>query len=85
MAEHLAPVLYYFGVHLLYGSMVWLAAWTLTSIPRGSATTKYWIWLATSLNFILPVGAILDKLFAPHLSWATPLELSTRCTAMESR
>jgi len=53
--------------------MVWLAAWILTSIPRGSATTKYWIWFATSLNFILPLGAVLDKLLAPHLSWARPL------------
>jgi len=55
--------------------MVWLAAWVLTSIPRGSATTKYWIWVATSLNFILPVGAVLDKSFAPHLAWARPLSV----------
>lgn len=75
MVEHLAPILYYFGVHLLYASMVWIAAWVLTSIPRGSATTKYWIWVATSLNFILPLGALFDKLFAPHLSFAKPLAL----------
>jgi beta-lactamase regulating signal transducer with metallopeptidase domain len=65
--------LYYFQVHLLYASLVWLAAWVLTSIWRGSATTKYWIWLATSLNFILPLGAVLDKVLASHLSWAAPL------------
>jgi beta-lactamase regulating signal transducer with metallopeptidase domain len=65
--------LYYFDIHLLYASMVGLAAWALTSIPGGSATTKYWIWVATSLNFILPVGAVLDKLWARHLSWAAPL------------
>jgi beta-lactamase regulating signal transducer with metallopeptidase domain len=73
MHEHIAQTLYYLGVHLLFASMVWTAAWVLTSILRGSATTKYWIWLATSLNFILPLGAILDKIWAPHLSWARPL------------
>jgi beta-lactamase regulating signal transducer with metallopeptidase domain len=36
-------------------------------------TTKYWIWVATSLNFILPVGAVADKLWASHVSWAAPL------------
>jgi hypothetical protein len=34
---------------------------------------KHWIWFATSLNFIVPVGAILDRLFAPYLSGARPL------------
>jgi beta-lactamase regulating signal transducer with metallopeptidase domain len=73
MHEHIARALYYFDIHLLYASMVGFAAWALTSILGGSASTKYWIWVATSLNFILPVGAILDKLWALHLSWATPL------------
>ena len=73
MHEHMARALYYCQVHLLYASIVWLAAWALTSILPGSATTKYWIWVATSLNFILPLGAVLDKLWAPYLSWATPL------------
>ncbi len=73
MAEHLAPVLYYAGVHLMYASCVWIAALVLTSVPHGSATTKYWIWLATSLNFALPSGALFDKLFAQHLSFARPL------------
>jgi len=71
--EQIARPLYYLGVHLLYASLVWLAAWLLTSIPRGSATTKHWIWLATSLNFMLPLGALLDKLLARHLAWASPL------------
>src|SRR5690349_1378617 len=71
--HELARVLYYLGVHLLYASLVWCAAWALTSIPRGSATTKHWIWVATSLNFMLPLGALLDQLLAPHLSWASPL------------
>jgi beta-lactamase regulating signal transducer with metallopeptidase domain len=73
MIEHIARPLYYLGVHLLYASIVWCAAWLLTSIPRGSATTKHWIWLATSLNFMLPLGALLDKLLARHLTWASPL------------
>jgi beta-lactamase regulating signal transducer with metallopeptidase domain len=73
MHEHITRALYYLEVHFLYASMVWIAAWLLTSIGRGSATTKYWIWVATSLNFIFPLGAVLDKAWAPHLSWAAPL------------
>ena len=74
---HLSPtrVMYYFGVHLLYASIVCLLAWLLTSIPRGRATTKYWIWVATALNFITPLGAIADGLGRSHLRWATPLPL----------
>jgi beta-lactamase regulating signal transducer with metallopeptidase domain len=75
MHEHIARGLYYFQVHLLYASVVALAAWVLTSIRGGSATAKYWIWVATSLNFVLPVGSAVDKLFASHLSWAAPLGL----------
>lgn len=73
MHEHITRALYYLEVHLLYASIVWIAAWALTSVRHVSAGTKYWIWLATSLNFILPVGALLDKLWAPYVSWATPL------------
>jgi beta-lactamase regulating signal transducer with metallopeptidase domain len=29
--------------------------------------------LAAALNFVLPFGAVLDGLFAPSISWATPL------------
>jgi Zn-dependent protease with chaperone function len=75
MHEHIARVLYYFEIHLLYASIVGLAAWGLTSIRGPSATTKYWIWVATSLNFILPVGALVDRLWSSHLSWASPLGL----------
>jgi len=64
--------LYYYEVHLFYASAVAAAAWLLTSLPLGSATTKYWIWVATTLNFILPIGAVLDKSFTAHLGWATP-------------
>ena len=73
MHEEIARALYYFEVHLLYASIVCLAAWALTSIRGGSATARYWIWVATLLNFILPVGAGLDRLWAAHLSWAAPL------------
>ncbi len=73
MHEHIARALYYFDVHLLYASIVWFAAWVLTSIRLGNPTTKYWIWVATSLNFIFPLGAVLDKAWASHLSWAAPL------------
>jgi Zn-dependent protease with chaperone function len=73
MLEHVTRALYYTNIHLLFASAVGVAAWVLTSLPIGSATTKYWIWVATSLNFILPVGAVLDALGAPHLRWASPL------------
>ena len=71
--KQIARPLYYLGVHLLYASLVWLAAWILTSIPRGSGTIKHWIWVATSLNFMLPMGAVVDKSLASHLGWASPL------------
>jgi beta-lactamase regulating signal transducer with metallopeptidase domain len=71
--EHVARVMYYCTVHLLYASIVASAAWVLTSILRASATTKYWIWVATAFNFILPSGALIDELLAPHLTWAKPL------------
>jgi beta-lactamase regulating signal transducer with metallopeptidase domain len=73
MHEQITHAIYYFEVHLVYSSIVWIAAWLLTSIPGGSATTKHWIWLATALNFILPLGAVFDTLWAPYISWATPL------------
>ena len=73
MHEHIARAMYYFSVHLLFASMVAAAAWALTSILRASATTKYWIWVATAFNFVLPSGALIDELWAPHLKWASPL------------
>jgi beta-lactamase regulating signal transducer with metallopeptidase domain len=65
--------MYYFSVHLLFASMVCLSAWALTSISRASATTKYWIWVATTFNFAVPSGAFIDKVWASHLTWARPL------------
>jgi beta-lactamase regulating signal transducer with metallopeptidase domain len=75
MIEHIARGVYYVEIHLLYASIVWSAAWVLTSIRGASATAKYWIWVAASLNFILPLGAVIDKLWASHLSWARPIGL----------
>ena len=72
MHEHIARIAYYITVHLLNASLVCIAALLLTSIGRGSATAKYWIWVATSINFVFPLGAILDKSLAAHLSWARP-------------
>jgi bla regulator protein blaR1 len=71
--EHIARTMYYFSVHLLYASIVGAAAWLLTSIRGASATTKYWIWVGTAFNFVVPFGALIDKLWAPHLRWAAPL------------
>jgi beta-lactamase regulating signal transducer with metallopeptidase domain len=71
--EHIARAMYYFSVHLLYASIVAAAAWLLTSIRGASATTKYWIWVVAAFNFVMPVGAAVDKLWAPHLTWAAPL------------
>lgn len=73
MHEHIARTIYYFSVHLLYASIVGAAAWVLTSIRGASATTKYWIWVLTAFNFVVPTGAMVDKLWAPHLAWAAPL------------
>jgi hypothetical protein len=31
------------------------------------------VWIATSFNFVLPLGAVVDKSLAAHFSWAKPL------------
>jgi len=56
-------------LHLLYASIVWIAASLLTSVPRGSATTKYWIWVATSINFVLPLSALPARWWPSRLGW----------------
>jgi beta-lactamase regulating signal transducer with metallopeptidase domain len=73
MHEHVAPAVYYLEVHLLYASIVCLAAWVLTSLWKGNATWKYWIWVATSLNFIVPLGGFINRFGASPVSWATQL------------
>jgi beta-lactamase regulating signal transducer with metallopeptidase domain len=73
MYEHVAPAVYYLEVHLLYASIVCLAAWVLTAIWKGDATWKYWIWVATSLNFIVPLGGFFNRFGASPVPWATQL------------
>jgi beta-lactamase regulating signal transducer with metallopeptidase domain len=73
MHEHVAPAVYYLEVHLLYATVVCLAAWVLTSIWKGAATAKYWIWVATSLNFLIPLGGFFNGFGASHVRWATQL------------
>lgn len=73
MHEHIARTMYYFSVHLLFASMVACAAWVLTSIRNASATTKYWVWVVTAFNFLVPLDALIDKLWTRHLAWAAPL------------
>jgi len=63
-------------IHLAFASLVALAAWAVTSLipSRMSATAKYWIWVATSMNFVLPAGVLVDRLRPPNVAWALPLE-----------
>jgi beta-lactamase regulating signal transducer with metallopeptidase domain len=68
----MAQPIYFAVIHLLFASLVWLAVWMLTR-AHASATTKYWIWVVTSLYFVVPAGAVVNKLFAAHLAWAGPL------------
>jgi beta-lactamase regulating signal transducer with metallopeptidase domain len=73
MRDPLAPTVYYLEVHLLYATIVCLAAWALTSIWNSAATAKYWIWVATSLNFLVPLGGFFNGFGALHVPWATQL------------
>lgn len=73
MHEHVARTAYYAGVHLMYASVVASAVWALTSIRGTSAATKYWMWVVTATNFIVPAGAVVNTLFVPYLAWARPL------------
>ena len=72
MLEDAARVSQSIEAHLLFASIVWLAASLLTSMPRGSATTKYWIWVATSLNFVLPLSAVPARLWPSSVAWFPP-------------
>jgi hypothetical protein len=71
--EHVAPAVYYLEVHFLYASVVCLAAWVLTSLWQGGASWKYWVWVVTLLNFILPFAGLFDRFGASSVSWATQL------------
>src|ERR1700730_9959890 len=72
MVDQIVRVSHDIEVHLLYASIVWLAAWLLTSLQRGSATAKYWIWVATSVNFVVPLSAVPGRFWPSRLSWLTP-------------
>jgi beta-lactamase regulating signal transducer with metallopeptidase domain len=74
VAEQIAPAIYFAAVHMLFASAVALAALALCAMLRASATVKYWIWVATTANFVLPAGALVDGLFAAHLASAKPLD-----------
>ena len=73
MREHIAPALYYLEVHLLYASVVCLAAWVLTSLWKGGETAKYWIWVVTSVNFMVPFAGFFNGFGSSRLAWATQL------------
>ena len=73
MHDQVARVLYHVQIHLLYASVVGLAAAALTATRAGSAGAKYWIWVVASLNFVVPVPALLDASLASHFGWASPL------------
>jgi beta-lactamase regulating signal transducer with metallopeptidase domain len=75
VVERIGTFLWTMEFHLLYASLVWLAAWLLTSSRGGSATAKYWIWVATSINFLLPFSAIplpVRISTASGKTWTTP-------------
>ena len=73
MREHIAPFVYYLEVHILCASILCLAAWALTSVRDGSATWKYWTWVVTSVNFMVPLGGFFNAFGASRVSWATQL------------
>ena len=66
------------AVHLLYATIVWIAASLVTSIRSASPTLKYWIWVATSVYFVLPLNALPDRLWPAPVSWFTPANAAAR-------
>lgn len=73
MTEHLAPIFYFAQVHLLSASLVFGAGWALAALPLGNPGVKYWIWVTASLNFMLPVGGLIDGFGALDFAGAEPL------------
>jgi Zn-dependent protease with chaperone function len=73
VADYLAPTLYFLEVHLSVASAVAIGAWILTTWSRPSATAKFWILTATSLNFVIPFGGFIDGFGAVNLSGAQQL------------
>ena len=75
MHEHIARAMYYFSVHLLYASVVGSAAWVLTSIRPRKRHHEILDLGCDGIQFRYPGRCIIDKLWAPHLTWAA----SARC------
>lgn len=73
MLESMARPIYFAVIHLSIATAVWLVALGLTRSRRTSAVTKYWIWVVTSLYFVVPAASVVDGIFAMRLSWAAPL------------
>jgi beta-lactamase regulating signal transducer with metallopeptidase domain len=71
--EQIARAMYYVSIHMLFASAVAIVTWALTSVLRASATTKYWVWIATAFNFVVPSGALIDKVWSSHFAFARPL------------
>ena len=77
-------------MQLLYASVVAVVAWALTSLRSLSATTKYWIWVATALNFALPFAFLSWRFWPrsaairlfPHSLLATGLNVRVRTLAI---
>jgi hypothetical protein len=73
-------------MQLLYASLVAILAWGVTSLRDVSATTKYWIWVVTSLNFALPFAFVSWRFWPrgatvrllPHAFLATGLNVRVR-------
>jgi beta-lactamase regulating signal transducer with metallopeptidase domain len=87
MHEHVARAAYYLSIHLVYASIVACASWALTSIRGTTAATKYWMWILTVANFVVPAGAVVNTLFALYLGWARPFDVigNVAWTMTESR
>src|SRR5262249_52904714 len=73
MREHIAPFVYYLEVHVLYASVLCMAAWALTAVRGTSATWKYWVWVATLVNFVVPIGGFFNAFGASQVPWASQL------------
>lgn len=77
-------------MQLLYASLVAFVAWGVTSLRGVSATAKYWIWVATALNFALPFAFVSWRFWPrstavrlfPHAFQATGLNVRVRTLEM---
>jgi len=73
VTDDLAPALYFLQVHLLAATLVAVGALILTTRSRASATAKFWILTAASLNFVIPIGGFADEFGALNLPGAQQL------------